>query len=103
MGMFWFSTGSYRSVPDESIYHYSQPKPLVTIDELQCDLSTKNDQSNKRTLFRLLNDIIRVIKSLKNSSVSIDGVNETIKHEIKKTRRWIYQYVARNFKCIKVF
>ena len=21
--MFWFSTGSYRSAPDESIYHYS--------------------------------------------------------------------------------
>ena len=34
-----------------------------------------------------MNDIIRIIKSLKNSSVSNDGVIETAKHEIKKQEK----------------
>ena len=33
-----------------------------------------------------MNDIIKIIKSLEDSSVLIDGVTETVKHEIKKTR-----------------
>ena len=39
------------------------------------------------TLFILLicmDDIIRIIKSLENLDVLIDGVTETVKHEIKK-------------------
>ena len=31
-----------------------------------------------------MNDIIKIIKSLEDSGVSIDGVTETVKHEIKK-------------------
>ena len=31
-----------------------------------------------------MNDVIKVIKSLEYSSVLIDGVTETVKHEIKK-------------------
>ena len=31
-----------------------------------------------------MNDIIKIIKSLKDSGVLIDGVTETVKHEIKK-------------------
>ena len=31
-----------------------------------------------------MNDIIKIIKSLEDSSVLIDGVTETVKHEIKK-------------------
>ena len=31
-----------------------------------------------------MNDIIKVIKSLEDSGVLIDGVTETVKHEIKK-------------------
>ena len=31
-----------------------------------------------------MDDIIRIIKSLKNSGVFIDGVSETVKHKIKK-------------------
>ena len=37
-----------------------------------------------------LNDIIKIIKSLENLGVLIDNVSETVKHEIKKTRRQIY-------------
>ena len=37
-----------------------------------------------------MNDIIKIINSLEDSGVLIDGVAETIKHEMKKTRRWIY-------------
>ena len=33
-----------------------------------------------------MNDIINIIKSLKDSGLLIDGVTETVKHEIKKTR-----------------
>ena len=39
------------------------------------------------TLFILdknMNDIIKIIKSLEDSSVLIDGVTETVKHETKK-------------------
>ena len=36
----------------------AQPKSLVAIGELQCDfVSTKNDQSNKKTLFQPLQKI----------------------------------------------
>ena len=31
-----------------------------------------------------MDDIIRIIKSLKNSGVFIDGISETVKHKIKK-------------------
>ena len=44
------------------------------------------------TLFILnedMNDIIKIIKSLVDSGVLIDGVNETVKHKMKKNRRWI--------------
>ena len=36
-----------------------------------------------------MNAIIKIIKSLKDSGVLIDGVTETVKNEIKKARRWI--------------
>ena len=31
-----------------------------------------------------MNDIIKIIKSLEDSGVLIDGVTETVKHEIKE-------------------
>ena len=34
-----------------------------------------------------MDDIIRIIESLENSSVLIDGFSETVKHEIKKQER----------------
>ena len=34
-----------------------------------------------------MNDIIKIIKSLEDSGVLIDGVTETVKYEIKKTSR----------------
>ena len=36
-----------------------------------------------------MNDIAKIIKSLEDSGVLIDGVTETVKYEIKKTRRRI--------------
>ena len=36
-----------------------------------------------------MNDIIKIIKSLEDSGVLIDGVTETVKQKIKKTRRRI--------------
>ena len=36
-----------------------------------------------------MNDMIKVIKSLEDLGVLVDGVTETVKHEIKKTRRRI--------------
>ena len=41
------------------------------------------------TLFILnedMNDIIKIIKSLEHSNVLIDGITETVKHKIKKSR-----------------
>ena len=34
-----------------------------------------------------MNGIIKIMKSLEDSTVLIDGVTETVKHEIKKRRR----------------
>ena len=34
-------------------------------------------------------DIIQKVESLEKSGLLIDGATETVKHEIKKTRRWI--------------
>ena len=34
-----------------------------------------------------MDDIIKIIKSLEDLDVLIDGVTETVKHEIKKTKR----------------
>ena len=34
-----------------------------------------------------MNNIIRVIKSIEGSSVLIDGVTETVKHDIKKQEK----------------
>ena len=31
-----------------------------------------------------MNDIINIIKSLENSNLLVDGITETVKHEIKK-------------------
>ena len=36
-----------------------------------------------------MNDMIKVIKSLEDLGVLVDGVTETVKHEIRKTRRRI--------------
>ena len=36
-----------------------------------------------------MNDIIKIIKSLKDLAVLIDGVTEIVKHEIKKSGRQI--------------
>ena len=33
-----------------------------------------------------MNDIIKIIKSLEDSGVSIDGVSETIKHKIRNKK-----------------
>ena len=37
-----------------------------------------------------MDDIIKIIKSLENSDVFLDGVGETVKHEIKKKQEWGY-------------
>ena len=44
-----------------------------------------------------MNGIIKIIKSLEDSNLLIDGITETVKHEIKKTRRWISSYIVSRF------
>ena len=44
-----------------------------------------------------MNDIIKIIKSLKDLAVLIDGVTETVKHEIKKSGRQISQSFVSTF------
>ena len=40
---------------------------------------------------------IKVIKSLEDSGVLIDGVTKTAKHEIRKQKRWISSCIVRTF------
>ena len=49
-----------------------------------------------------MDEIIRNIKSLENSTLLIDRVSETVKHEIKKTRKSISWYVIRNSQCFNI-
>ena len=47
----------------------------------------RRSESRKSILFisnEDMNDIIKIIKSLEDSGVLIDGVTETVKHEIKR-------------------
>ena len=44
--------------------------------------------------FEDINDIIKIIKSLEDLGVLIDGVTGTVKHEIKKTRRISLGFVS---------
>ena len=46
-----------------------------------------------------MNDIIKIMESLEGSDVLIDAVTETVKHEIKKTRRLISWYFVSTFGC----
>ena len=41
-----------------------------------------------------MNDIIKIVKSLKDSGVLIDGVTETVKHEIKTRRQISWTFVS---------
>ena len=61
------------------------------IDKLGRKINGKGAGSIGRgfTLFvsnRNMNDIIKIIKSLEDSEVLIDGVNEAVKHEIKNKK-----------------
>ena len=47
-------------------------------------------------------NVIIVTKSLENLGVIIDGVNETLKHEIKKMRSLISWHVVRNHRCFSI-
>ena len=62
---------------------------------MEKELSEKRLISNED-----MNDIIKVIKLLEDSIVLIAGVTETVKDEIKKTRRWIYWSFVSTFSSI---
>ena len=46
-----------------------------------------------------MDDVIRNKESLEDLGVFIDGVTETVKHKIKKTRRWIFFSFVSTFSC----
>ena len=46
-----------------------------------------------------MNDIIKTINLLEDFGVLIAGVTETVKHEIKKTRRWVSWSFFSTFGC----
>ena len=67
---------------------------LNAVNKFEIKISVKEDvRAGKRfTLFisrEDMNDIIKIIKALEESGVLIEGVTGTVKHEIKKTRRYI--------------
>ena len=46
-----------------------------------------------------MDDIIKIIESLQKSGLLIDGASETVKHGIKKPRRWISSCYDGNYGC----
>ena len=60
---------------------------LSILDKLERKISGEKKAGKGFTLFiskEYINDIIKIVKSLEDSGVLIDGVTETVKHEIKK-------------------
>ena len=49
----------------------------------------------------IINGIIRIIKSLENSSFLIDSVSETVEHKIKKEKANFLVFI-RKFSCLNV-
>ena len=47
-----------------------------------------------------MNDIIKIIKSLEDSGVVIDGVTETVKHKIKKQEGRFPGALITPFNCL---
>ena len=45
------------------------------------------------------NDFIKIIKSLENSNLLIDGITESAKHQIKKARRLTSSCFVGTFSC----
>ena len=66
---------------------------LNVIDKFRRKISEKRPVIAEKGYY-YINDIIRIIKSLEDSSVLIDGVTETVKHEtkIKKADLLVYFY-----------
>ena len=48
-----------------------------------------------------VDDIIRIIKSLQNLGIIMNGVSETVKHETTQTKRCVSWYIS-NFRCFNV-
>ena len=46
-----------------------------------------------------MNDIMKIVKSLEESSLLMKRASETIQNKTKKTKRRIFQYVVRYIKC----
>ena len=46
-----------------------------------------------------MNDVNKIIKSLEDSNILIDGTTETVNHEIKKIRRRISSCFVSKFSC----
>ena len=46
-----------------------------------------------------LNDVIEIVKYLKDAGLLIKGVSETIKNEAKKTKSWISWHVISYISC----
>ena len=43
---------------------------------------------------------IKIIKSLEDSAILIDGLTETVKHKTKqKNRKWIFSHFVSTFSC----
>ena len=53
-------------------------------------LITSNDE---------VNDIMKIIQALGDSNILLKGVTKTIKNETKRTKRKIFKYVIRYFRC----
>ena len=49
-----------------------------------------------------LAEIIRIIKSLQKSGLSFDGISQTVKNKIRKTRKLSSWYVIMNFVSFNV-
>ena len=48
-------------------------------------------EQERFTLFisnKTMDDIIKIAESLEKSGLLIDGATETVKHELRKTKRW---------------
>ena len=71
------STMTFVSAIDDTIQRKIRGRGVVRAGK-EITLVTSNED---------IDDVIRIIKSLVNSGILLDGVRETVKHEVKKPER----------------
>ena len=46
-----------------------------------------------------MEDLLKIVKSLEDSGILLDGITETVKNEVKEKKKWFFINAFRCFQC----